>query len=111
MKKSVKIALIVCCAVFFLFLLLPFLETSAPKTATKNETAKAEPQIFTSNPLTELVGRIARFFRTRQNAEEKQKIAEQMTAEQANELFGEPQGDTMYASAQSAGAGTGVFSG
>ena len=111
MKKPFKIALIVCCAAFFLFLLLPFLETPAPKTAAKNETAKAEPQIFTSNPLTELVGRIARFFRTRQNAEEKQKIAEQMTAEQANELFGEPQGDTMYASAQSAGAGTGVFSG
>ncbi|MBP3512886.1 MAG: hypothetical protein J6J74_00060 [Elusimicrobiaceae bacterium] len=111
MKKPVKIALIVCCAAFFLFLLLPFLETPAPKTAAKNETAKAEPQIFTSNPLTELVGRIARFFRTRQNAEEKQKNAGRMTADQADELFGEPQGDTMYASAQSAGAGTGVFSG
>lgn len=111
MKKPVKIALIVCCAAFFLFLLLPFLETPAPKTAAKNETAKAEPQIFTSNPLTELVGRIARFFRTRQNAEEKQKNAGRMTADQADEVFGEPQGDTMYASAQSAGAGTGVFSG
>ncbi|MDO5764711.1 MAG: hypothetical protein Q4P84_03280 [Elusimicrobiales bacterium] len=111
MKKPVKIALIVCCAVFFLFLLLPFLETPAPKTAVKNETAKAEPQIFTSNPLTELVGRIARFFRTRQNAEEKQKTAGRMTADQAAEMFGEPQGDTLYASAQSAGAGTEVFSG
>lgn len=111
MKKPVKIALIVCCAAFFLFLLLPFLETPAPKTAAKNETAKAEPQIFTSNPLTELVGRIARFFRTRQNAEEKQKNAVRMTANQADEVFGKPQGDTMYASAQSAGAGTGMFSG
>lgn len=113
MKKPVKIVLIVFCILFFLFLLLPFLVPQAPQNAIKNQAAKAEPQIFTSNPLTELVGRIARFFRTRQNAEEKQKTAGRMTAEQAAEMFGEPQGNTLYASAQSAGrdSNTSVFSG
>lgn len=65
MKKRTKIILTVCGTAFLLFLLLPFFETgSAPKN-TKQANAKAEPQIFTSNPLTDLVGRIAQFFRTR----------------------------------------------
>lgn len=103
MKKTAKIILIVCCAAFLLFLLLPFLETTSPQPAVRGETAKAEPQIFTSNPLTELVGRIARFFRTRQKAETRQQQNQPITAVQADEMFGNPQETPLYASAQSAG--------
>ncbi len=101
MKKTAKIVLIVCSIALVLFLLLPFLETSSPKTssAADTETAKAQPQIFTSNPLTELVGRIARFFRTRQNAEEK-------AGAQENERFKTPQEGEFYASAKNAASAT-----
>ena len=113
MKKSIKITLIVCGALFVLFLLLPFLVPSSPKIASQNGSAKAEPQIFTSNPLTELVSRIARFFRKSQNSERLQTPANRMTAGQADEIFGKPQGDTLYASAKNAdgSSNTGTFSG
>lgn len=105
MKKITKIVLFVCAIALILFLLLPFLETSSPKKNVANGTdAKAQPQIFTSNPLTELVGRIARFFNKRQTAEEHPRT---MSAAEADEMFGPAQNGPRYAAAdnpQSAGA-------
>lgn len=49
------IAIILCCAIVF-FLLLPFLDS--PKATVSAEEKKATPQIFTSNPLTDLVNKI-----------------------------------------------------
>lgn len=101
MKKTAKILLLVCCAALFLFLLLPFLETQAPSKAGRPDTqAKAEPQIFTSNPLTELVGRIARFFGGKKSAGAAAQPSQTLTAEQVSQTFGEPQSDALYASAQ-----------
>ena len=64
MKKLVKYLGITVCVALFIFLMLPFLE---PPTLNndKANTEKSEqliPQIFTSNPLTDIVKRIARFF-------------------------------------------------
>ena len=62
-KRILTFSLFAVGLVLVLFLLLPFLETTAPNTATDAAQAKkASPQIFTSNPLTDLVNRIARFF-------------------------------------------------
>lgn len=102
MKKTAKIILIVCCAALFLFLLLPFLETQAPRTGKTEDTAKTEPQIFTSNPLTELVGRIARFFKGRGSEQRREAGTRPMTNEETAELFGQPQEGTLYASAATA---------
>lgn len=49
------IAVILCCAIVF-FLLLPFLDS--PKAAASADGKKPSPQIFTSNPLTDLVNKI-----------------------------------------------------
>ncbi len=101
MKKPVKIILTVCCTALVLFLLLPFLETQAPSSKNKEAAPQAEPQIFTSNPLTELVSRIARFFSGKKAAGPADSDSRrELTAEQAAEQFGEPQENTLYASAQ-----------
>lgn len=100
MKKTAgKIILIVCCAAVIAFLLLPFLETTAPdKTAGAGK--KATPQIFTSNPLTDLVNRIARFFGASRGA---QQPPQTLTARQAAEQFGASEGGETYADARAAG--------
>lgn len=98
MKKTAKIILTVCCAVLILFLLLPFLETQAPQQPGQTPAAKAEPQIFTSNPLTDLVKRIARFFGAR-GSDSSQPKAQILTAAQADAAFGTPQDGPLYAAA------------
>ena len=105
MKKAVKITLTVGICAVCLFLLLPFLETQAPSKPDPAAEKKAEPQIFTSNPLTEIVGRIARFFGTREKAKSVRNAqGHVLTDEQAAEIFGEPQHDTLYAAASGAAA-------
>lgn len=97
MRKKLKIVFIVCSVALVLFLLLPFLAPdSAKNTSAAKAGAKAEAQIFTSNPLTELVGRIARFFRARQNADEQNRPVSTATAD---EMFSTPAEGTLYASA------------
>ena len=79
MKKTIgKIVLVFICVAVIVFLLLPFLETTAPAPANAQASAaaqKATPQIFTSNPLTALVQRMARLLR-RTNAQQKAQIAQ-----------------------------------
>lgn len=88
-KKIAKGFLFLVCIGVILFLLLPFLETENNSTQTSAQTA-AEPQIFTSNPLTTLVQRLASLFR-RNNPQGKQP-AETTTAaltnQEVNERFG-----------------------
>lgn len=64
MKKWVKYLLVTGCVVLFLFLMLPFLvPPSLEKSAAQNQAAQTvKPQIFTSNPLTSLVRRMAKLF-------------------------------------------------
>ncbi len=101
MKKTIgKIALISLCIAVCIFLLLPFLETTAPQQAAAN-TKTATPQIFTTNPLTELVSRIARFFGATP-ANSASSPTQTLTAEQANEQFGDPQENAVYADARAA---------
>ena len=69
MKKWAKYLGLTAGIALFIFLMLPFLE---PPTLNKTETvtqeqAAAKPQIFTSNPLTEIVKRVARFFNKQPN--------------------------------------------
>lgn len=105
MKKAAKIILPICICALCLFLLLPFLETQAPST-THPTTDKVEPQIFTSNPLTEIIGRIAWFFNVREKAKSARNAQGQtLTDKQAAEMFGEPQNDTLYAAANGTAAG------
>lgn len=79
MKKTIgKIVLVFTCVAVIVFLLLPFLETSSPAPANAQASAsaqKATPQIFTSNPLTALVQRMARLLR-RNNADSKAQTAQ-----------------------------------
>ena len=60
MKKAAKYALITGCIALFLFLMLPFLEPLTLSDVQKQSAFK--PQIFTVNPLTEIVRRVARIF-------------------------------------------------
>ena len=100
MKKTIwKILLFIVCLAAIVFLLLPFLETT-PAPQNTAAAPKATPQIFTSNPLTELVNRIARFFGKRQ--QQAPQNAPALTAQQANEQFGTPQGEEVYADARAA---------
>lgn len=79
MKKTIgKIVLVFTCVAVIVFLLLPFLETTSPAPANAQASAsaqKATPQIFTSNPLTALVQRMARLLR-RNNADSKAQTAQ-----------------------------------
>lgn len=96
MKKRTKIILTVCGTAFLLFLLLPFFEASSSPNNANQTSAKAEPQIFTSNPLTDLVGRIAQFFRSHsKNAADKTNPLSQNEELMATE--------TLYASATTDG--------
>lgn len=101
MKKTIgKTFLIICICALLLFLLLPFLETQ--------ETAggpgkKASPQIFTSNPLTELVNRIASIFQSKQKRLAKARGKIQTSPEDLNELYADvpPEIATRYAAESS----------
>ncbi len=102
MKKTVgKIALITVICAVLLFLLLPFLETEAPSAAKGKQ---ATPQIFTSNPLTSLVNRIAALFQGKQKRLERQAAQARAEAEQAKALAEEmyaagPQDAARYSAA------------
>lgn len=100
MKKTAgKIILFVLCLALVVFLLLPFLQSTAAKPADGMTAQTATPQIFTSNPLTELVNRIARFFSGRK----KQPAPQTLTARQADEQFGTPVDEQeLYADARAA---------
>ena len=81
-KNALKITLFVLCVAVAVFLLLPFLEKSNSDTASLN--VKAEPQIFTSNPLTALMNRLASLF----GRPIKEKPATVLTAKQVDQMFG-----------------------
>ena len=94
MKKTIfKTTLFIVCIGIILFLLLPFLETSTPSQEGIN--AKAEPQIFTSNPLTALLQKLSPFFRLRAHQEKKATL----NPRQIDEMFGKPK-DGALASAK-----------
>ena len=97
MKKRIgKIVLISLVSIVLLFLLLPFM---APGTEAPQGTKKANPQIFTSNPLTALVNRIAAVFQGKQKRLERKAALAQAQADAANAKLNE-----LYASAQNAPA-------
>ena len=97
MKKRIgKIVLISLVSIVLLFLLLPFI---APGTEAPQGTKKANPQIFTSNPLTALVNRIAAVFQGKQKRLERKAALAQAQADAANAKLNE-----LYASAQNAPA-------
>ena len=97
MKKRIgKIVLISLVSIVLLFLLLPFM---APDTEAPQGTKKANPQIFTSNPLTALVNRIAAVFQGKQKRLERKAALAQAQADAANAKLNE-----LYASAQNAPA-------
>lgn len=84
MKKTIiKTSLIVICLILALFLLLPFLDSS-PKTETVQ---RAKPQIFTSNPLTALVKRMASLFSRK---EKPSQAISPLSEAQVEEQFGKP---------------------
>lgn len=94
-RTAGKTLIVVCACAVVIFLLLPFLETQAPQT---KDAQKASPQIFTSNPLTELVSRIASFFRgDKASASARNRHA--LTARQTEQQFGVAQYGPVYASA------------
>ncbi|MCQ2411219.1 MAG: hypothetical protein MJ053_07180, partial [Elusimicrobiaceae bacterium] len=64
MKKWIKYLISSACIALFLFLMLPFITppSLADLSADKARLPAAIPQIFTTNPLTELVGRLAHIF-------------------------------------------------
>lgn len=95
MKKRIgKIVLISLVSIVLLFLLLPFI---APDADTPQGTKKATPQIFTSNPLTALVNRIAAVFQGKQKRLERKAALAQAQANAANAKLNE-----LYASAKNA---------
>lgn len=65
-KPVVKVSLLLVCALAVLFLLLPFLQ--APNTAKEGSSTQAVPQIFTSNPLTDLAHTIYNMLAGRRSA-------------------------------------------
>ncbi len=64
-KTVGKCVVVLLCAAIVFFLLLPFLETSAPAVSSE-QGKKASPQIFTSNPLSELVRKVYSLFAGKQ---------------------------------------------
>ena len=92
MKKTIgKTVLIVCICALLIFLLLPFLETQEPSAKADK---KASPQIFTSNPLTELVNRIAAIFQSKEKRLAKKAAAAQAEAQAAKDALNELYADT-----------------
>lgn len=99
-KTAFKIILFVVCLALVVFLLLPFLQTPAAQPTGLQTAQTANPQIFTSNPLTALVNRIARFFT---NRNKKQSAPQTLTNRQADEQFGTPVDEQeLYADARAA---------
>lgn len=91
MKKTIgKTVLFIFCVGVVVFLLLPFLQTESAQSAAVAEGEKPTPQIFTSNPLTSIVKKLASLFRKNEKqAEQPQQVA--LSNEQVNEKFGVPQ--------------------
>ena len=91
MKKTIiTVSITLFCAALGVFLLLPFLQTQPSATAQLGQQAKATPQIFTANPLTDIVNRIARFFGGSKKATPQPGV---LSEEEAEEQFGVPQGE------------------
>ncbi len=95
MKKTLgKTFLIICICALLIFLLLPFLETQQPAA---EQAKKASPQIFTSNPLTALVNRLASIFQTKEKRLQKQAALARAQAQAAqkalNELYADVPAD------------------
>jgi hypothetical protein len=85
MKKIIKIACISACIIILLFLSLPFFvpQTNHNRNVEGQDQVKqATPQIFTSNPLTELVNRIAAVFNRKNPASEKNTVINTTTTYQ-----------------------------
>jgi len=90
-KNALKVVMFVFCVGVVVFLLLPFLETESAQSAAA-QGDKPAPQIFTSNPLTSIVQRLASLFRKsnkKANNPQQQQVA--LSNEQVNERFGVPQ--------------------
>ena len=88
MKKWIKYLLIAVCVALFLFLMLPFLVPSAPQEANlARQGQKATPQIFTSNPLTSIVSRLARLFGSRGKDSRRSALAKTTQKQRPNEEF------------------------
>jgi len=98
-RKSIKRIGIISTAVIgagiFLFLMLPFLDktpSATTQTVAEEKDATATPQIFTSNPLTNIVERIAHFFNGKKSSSLKRKsLADELAAgmAKAGETAGE----------------------
>lgn len=100
MKKFAKYALLTGGIALFVFLLLPFLEPpSLQQTATQEGQKASSTQIFTSNPLTDIVGRIARFFTGKSKAQPRSAAAAgQLVQSGTNQAFSDNSVDTaLYA--------------
>ena len=97
MKKFAKYALLTAGVALFIFLMLPFLEPpSLPQNATEEGQKKSSPQIFTSNPLTNIVNRLARFFTGRsQNSAAVRN--ETLAQNGSNRAFANEADNTLYA--------------
>ncbi|MBR4592785.1 MAG: hypothetical protein IKO35_06215 [Elusimicrobiaceae bacterium] len=80
MKKWAKYLILTGCIALFLFLILPFLEPPSINSASLSAKQKAtEPQIFTSNPLTQIVSRIWGALRQQQNSQQIAQLAKPQT--------------------------------
>lgn len=88
MKKWVKYLLITVSVALFLFLMLPFLvPSSTQEAALVKQGQKATPQIFTSNPLTSIVSRLARLFGARGKDPRRSALAAAAQKQRPNEEF------------------------
>ena len=72
-KNAGKYIVILLCFAIVFFLLLPFLEDSVPASG-QTAGKKASPQIFTSNPLSELVRKVYSMFAKNQNKHPKRPL-------------------------------------
>ena len=93
MKKIIKISVAVIFCLLILFLLLPFIAPEQNTTVGVQADAQAQqtvsPQIFTSNPLTKIVNRLARLFRGKDKQTTKPEQPQAPLSEaQANARFG-----------------------
>ncbi len=83
-KQVGKIVVVILSVAIFFFLLLPFLEPDS-ETAKEGSAKKATPQIFTSNPLSELARKIYAMF----SGKSRSKAPRIPSQQQANTLEGE----------------------
>lgn len=82
-KQVGKIVVVILSVAIFFFLLLPFLESDS-ETAKEGSAKKATPQIFTSNPLSELARKIYAMFSGKRGSK-----APNIPSQQAGTLEGE----------------------